>query len=119
MRLIVSSISYLTDTHGEVVRRLTEISAVLGDLMRSESAAGPLLEGPPAVPADEALTLPAQETPAAQDVVTFPAQEEPAVPSQEDVRVIVADSIEEPQLQPQRASDDTDVNIGGLTDVRK
>jgi cell division septum initiation protein DivIVA len=35
-------VEYLSNTHAEVVRRLTEINSVLGDLMRTESAAGPL-----------------------------------------------------------------------------
>jgi cell division septum initiation protein DivIVA len=41
---------YLTDTHTEVVRRLNEIGAVLGDLLQRESSAGPLI--------DEASVLP-------------------------------------------------------------
>ncbi|NUW43747.1 hypothetical protein [Nonomuraea rhodomycinica] len=36
-------VEYLTNTHTEVVRRLSEIGSVLGDLMRNESAAGPLV----------------------------------------------------------------------------
>ncbi|MBN6050889.1 hypothetical protein JYK22_02995, partial [Nonomuraea sp. RK-328] len=36
-------VEYLTNTHTEVVRRLSEIGSVLGDLMRSETAAGPLV----------------------------------------------------------------------------
>ncbi|MEU7914080.1 hypothetical protein [Microbispora bryophytorum] len=43
-------VAYLSDTHTEVVRRLNEIGAVLGDLMHRESAAGPLI--------DEAAVLP-------------------------------------------------------------
>ncbi|MFI6736073.1 hypothetical protein ACIBI9_24370 [Nonomuraea sp. NPDC050451] len=43
-------VEYLTNTHTEVVRRLTEISSVLGDLMRTESAAGPLVPDAVAAP---------------------------------------------------------------------
>lgn len=43
-------VAYLTDTHTEVMRRLNEISSVLGDLLHREAAAGPLI--------DEAAVLP-------------------------------------------------------------
>ncbi|MBP2708128.1 hypothetical protein JOL79_30550 [Microbispora sp. RL4-1S] len=43
-------VAYLTDTHTEVVRRLTEVESVLGDLLHREAAAGPLI--------DEAAVLP-------------------------------------------------------------
>jgi cell division septum initiation protein DivIVA len=39
-------VEYLSNTHTEVVRRLTEISSVLGDLMRTEASAGPLVPEP-------------------------------------------------------------------------
>ncbi|MEO3874280.1 hypothetical protein ABGB18_36240 [Nonomuraea sp. B12E4] len=89
-------VDYLTNTHAEVVRRLAEVSSVLGDLMRSESSAGPLIP-------ESALP--------------------PAPATQEDVRVIVQD--EEPveakqEDKPQEnVSDDTDVHIVRLSEVHK
>ncbi|MEV0586858.1 hypothetical protein [Nonomuraea sp. NPDC050310] len=47
-------VAYLTDTHGEVVRRLSEISVVLADLMDKEAMAGELIPGQPQVAAVEA-----------------------------------------------------------------
>ncbi|MBE1588597.1 hypothetical protein ACFPOI_54375 [Nonomuraea angiospora] len=86
-------VEYLTNTHSEVVRRLTEISSVLGDLMRTESAAGPLV--PDAVAA-------------------------PAAP-QEDVRVIVDEGAEEERkpLDEGGVSDDTDIHVVRLSEVHK
>ncbi|NRQ35723.1 hypothetical protein HII36_28395 [Nonomuraea sp. NN258] len=87
-------VDYLTNTHTEVVRRLTEISTVLGDLMRSESAAGPLV--PEAVPV---------------------AAQQPVLPAaQEDVRIVVDDEgHQEPQVaEAEIVADDTDVNLGRL-----
>ncbi|HEY9524521.1 MAG TPA: hypothetical protein VIR33_14875, partial [Thermopolyspora sp.] len=43
-------VAYLTDAHGEVMRRLNEIGTVLTDLLQKEKAAGPLI--------DEASVLP-------------------------------------------------------------
>ncbi|MEV7008315.1 hypothetical protein [Streptosporangium sp. NPDC051022] len=55
-------VTYLTDTHHEVMRRLNEMGAVLGDLLHREGVAGPLVDEdavlPPA-PAQPALTAPA------------------------------------------------------------
>ncbi|MFC4118654.1 hypothetical protein [Nonomuraea zeae] len=93
-------VDYLTNTHTEVVRRLSEVSSVLGDLMRTEAAAGALVPEPIAAP---------------------PAQ--PALPSpQEDVRVIIEE--DEPQADdtPTKkvaVSDDTDVNIIRLSEAHK
>ncbi|MGN9843029.1 hypothetical protein ACTMTI_33390 [Nonomuraea sp. H19] len=82
-------VEYLTNTHTEVVRRLNEISSVLGDLMHSESAAGPLVP--------EAALTPSP---------------------QEDVRVIV-ERDEEEQPKEERVSDDTDVHIVRLSEANK
>ncbi|MEV0235172.1 hypothetical protein [Nonomuraea sp. NPDC050786] len=92
-------VEYLTNTHTEVVRRLTEIGSVLGDLMRKESTAGAL--------------IPESATP-------------PASP-QDDVRVIVepeADSGGDPdetvKLKVEGdVSEDTDVHVVRLTEVHK
>ncbi|MEU6711121.1 hypothetical protein ABZ897_06530 [Nonomuraea sp. NPDC046802] len=85
-------VDYLTNTHTEVVRRLTEVSSVLSDLMRTESSAGPLIP----------------------DAATPPAS------PQDEVRVIV-DEADEPQEEPQQQSisDDTDVHIVRLSEARK
>jgi cell division septum initiation protein DivIVA len=76
-------VEYLSNTHSEVVRRLNEISSVLGDLMRDESTAGPLIPEP-----------------------TPPT---PQSAPQDDVRVIVEDVEEEKPREG--VSDDTDVHI--------
>ncbi|MGP3958293.1 hypothetical protein ACTWPT_19975 [Nonomuraea sp. 3N208] len=93
-------VEYLTNTHTEVVRRLTEISSVLGDLMHSESGAGPLVP-------EHALP---------------PSPQENALPlGQEDVRVIV--EVDEEERQPSETapaiSDDTDVTIVRLSEMPK
>lgn len=72
-------VEYLTNTHSEVVRRLNEVSTVLSDLMRDESAAGALM------PADLSQAL----TPAPQD----------------DVRVIV-EVQDEQQIQDEQTRDE-------------
>ncbi|MGW0483252.1 hypothetical protein [Nonomuraea sp. NPDC003214] len=86
-------VEYLTNTHTEVVRRLNEVTSVLGDLMRNEAAAGALI-------AD--ATQPAVG-PAPQDDVRI-------VVEREDVR----EDVQEPQ-----SADDTDVNLGRLSEARK
>ncbi|TDD49139.1 hypothetical protein E1286_14215 [Nonomuraea terrae] len=91
-------VEYLSNTHTEVVRRLTEISSVLGDLMHAESAAGPLVPETAALP----VAQPAQ-----------PAQ------AQEDVRVIVEEDEVEEEPRETPVSDDTDVNIGRLSEAGK
>ncbi|GAA3696882.1 hypothetical protein GCM10022224_073370 [Nonomuraea antimicrobica] len=92
-------VEYLTNTHTEVVRRLTEIGSVLGDLMRSESNAGPLLP-------EEAATVPAPQDP------------------QDDVRIIVEEEGPQqeptpPGVAPAGTSDDTDVHIVRLSEAHK
>ncbi|SDM42231.1 hypothetical protein [Nonomuraea jiangxiensis] len=92
-------VDYLTNTHTEVVRRLSEISSVLGDLMRSESSAGQLIPEaalPPAAPQE--------------DVRVIVQEDEPAEAAQE----------EKPQDKPQEKSpEDTDVHIVRLSEVHK
>ncbi|MBF8186568.1 hypothetical protein ITP53_12605 [Nonomuraea sp. K274] len=50
-------VEYLSNTHTEVVRRLTEINSVLGDLMRNEAGAGPLVPEEAQPPAQEDLRV--------------------------------------------------------------
>jgi cell division septum initiation protein DivIVA len=85
-------VEYLTNTHTEVVRRLTEVSSVLSDLMQSESKAGPLVAE-----------------------AAGPVQ---PVAQQDDVRIIVEDGLAEPEEAPAKpvVSDDTDTI--SLSDVR-
>jgi cell division septum initiation protein DivIVA len=102
-------VDYLTNTHTEVVRRLTEISSVLGDLMHTESAAGTLIP--------ESITAPPVQP-------SLPAAQEPQEgPSpQEDVRVIIEDDEPQGEDAPQAktiVSDDTDVNIIRLSEAHK
>jgi cell division septum initiation protein DivIVA len=111
-------VEYLTNTHSEVVRRLNEVSTVLSDLMRDESAAGALM------PADLSQAL----TPAPQDDVRVivevqdeqardeQTQDEQARDGQQvrDRQQVQGDG--RPQEAPAegRVSEDTDVNIGRL-----
>ena len=114
-------VEYLGNTHTEVVRRLTEISSVLGDLMQTESKAGPLVIEPAPEPASiEAGPL----EPAAQDTTVQEAvvEETEQLPTpQDDVRVIVEDNPAERTAEVVRpVSDDTDVDIiGRLSDIRR
>ncbi|MEV8637206.1 hypothetical protein AB0395_36745 [Streptosporangium sp. NPDC051023] len=66
-------VSYLTDTHHEVMRRLNEMGAVLGDLIQREGSAGPLI--------DEASVLPPAPVqaalPAAEAEVDFVSEADP------------------------------------------
>ncbi|WP_063819098.1 hypothetical protein [Herbidospora cretacea] len=75
---------YLTDTHTEVMRRLNEIGAVLGDLLHREQAAGALIDEssvlPPAPSIDE--EIPAQK--AEDEEVPAPAAQPAAAPSPAD-----------------------------------
>ncbi|WP_219467687.1 hypothetical protein [Nonomuraea rhizosphaerae] len=121
-------VEYLTNTHTEVVRRLTEIGSVLGDLMQSEGKAGALVVEPAGRPEAEIVAGPAHETPmleAAEPAAQEPVANEP-VPhepvSQDDVRVIVEDNPAERTAEVHRPSqhDETDVDIiGRLSDARK
>ncbi|RBQ14513.1 hypothetical protein DP939_40325 [Spongiactinospora rosea] len=54
-------VAYLTDTHGEVVRRLTEIGAVLGDLLHQENAAGALVNEAQVLPPSAVQQFPTPE----------------------------------------------------------
>ncbi|WP_101790550.1 hypothetical protein [Nonomuraea indica] len=132
-------VEYLSNTHSEVVRRLAEIGSVLGDLMHAEKAAGPLVVEsavpPREIAGPEGATRPqAAPTQAAQGQAPGSVQEARALAAGEagepreageptpddDVRIIVADE-HEPVTAPARreVSDDTDVNIGRLSEVRK
>ncbi|WP_198168180.1 hypothetical protein [Herbidospora yilanensis] len=72
---------YLTDTHTEVMRRLNEIGAVLGDLLHREQAAGALIDEasvlPPAPSIDEELPVERVE----EDEVPASAAQPAAAPS--------------------------------------
>ncbi|MER5648207.1 hypothetical protein [Streptosporangium sp. NPDC002524] len=65
---------YLTDTHHEVMRRLHEMGAVLGDLLHREGAAGPLVD-------ENSVLPPARVQPALAAPVTPAADPAPASPS--------------------------------------
>ncbi|MEU4225095.1 hypothetical protein AB0F17_12425 [Nonomuraea sp. NPDC026600] len=124
-------VEYLSNTHTEVVRRLTEISSVLGDLMQTESKAGPLVIEPAPTPAS--LEPASQDTVVQEAVVREPAPQDTVVQEavveepehlptpQDDVRVIVEDSPAERTAEVARpVSDDTDIDIiGRLSDVRR
>jgi cell division septum initiation protein DivIVA len=51
-------VTYLTDTHTEVMRRLNEIGAVLGDLLHRETAAGPIIDEAAVLPPPPRVALP-------------------------------------------------------------
>ncbi|MBG0826726.1 DivIVA domain-containing protein [Planomonospora sp. ID67723] len=85
-------VAYLTETHREVMRRLNEMGAVLGDLIHRENAAGALIDEnavlPPASPA---------QVPAASPVQAAIEPVPQNGPDVESVRVIVEeDEDEEP-----------------------
>ncbi|GAB1824577.1 hypothetical protein [Herbidospora sp. RD11066] len=74
---------YLTDTHTEVMRRLNEIGAVLGDLLHREQAAGALIDEasvlPPAPSIDE--EIPVVRVQEEEEEVPAPAARPAAAPS--------------------------------------
>ncbi|MDH2429228.1 hypothetical protein [Sphaerisporangium sp. TRM90804] len=74
-------VTYLTDTHGEVMRRLGEMGSVLSDLLQREKGAGPLV--------DEAAVLP--PAPPIGTVDDVPAGG-PAADELDSVRVVLDDS---------------------------
>ncbi|WP_214413263.1 hypothetical protein [Sphaerisporangium fuscum] len=81
-------VTFLTDTHTEVVRRLHEMGSVLGDLLQRESAAGALV--------DESAVLPPR--PAIGTVDDLRAIEAPAAEEIESVRVVIDDSGDAPEV---------------------
>lgn len=81
-------VSYLTDTHTEVMRRLNEIGAVLGDLLHRETAAGPLLDEAAVVPPSPEAARP-QEPVKAVDKAVAEKHESDDEGDDEDVHVIV------------------------------
>lgn len=105
-------VAYLTDTHGEVVRRLSEITSVLGDLMQREGAAGPLLEGPvPARSEIEDVRVIVEDD--EQDAQPELSPDQESRPDERDGVDDELDGHEQPQgeLPPGRSQEDTDVNI--------
>ncbi|GAA0820596.1 hypothetical protein ACFQVD_33270 [Streptosporangium amethystogenes subsp. fukuiense] len=131
---------YLTDTHHEVMRRLHEMGAVLGDLLHRESSAGPLVDEDAVLPparVQPALTAPApveaandvsgvaevsDGTPGAVSDGTEASAEHTeselvdAAPDLESVRVIVEDDAPRKDAGDRSAEelevyDDTDVDL--------
>ena len=94
---------YLTDTHGEVVRRLNEITLVLGDLMQRESSAGPLLEGPP--PAPEEIE---QVRVIVESVETV---ESVAIEAPHRAEIEEGSAVDQDERSAGHSPEDTDVNI--------
>ncbi|MEV5496193.1 hypothetical protein AB0M50_12440 [Nonomuraea fuscirosea] len=104
-------VDYLSNTHSEVVRRLTEVSAVLGDLMRAEANAGPLVPDAIMPPAGQG----AEDAPSAQEDVRV------VLDPEETVEVVVDKDAAEQRSQGREEgiSDDTDVNIARLSEAHK
>lgn len=123
---------YLTDTHHEVMRRLNEMGAVLGDLLHREGGAGPLIDADAVLPSarvQPALTS-AEEPGGASDdstsdgasdgdtvIVPRGAVSDDGSPDRESVRVIVDDTPgQEADTRPAGKSvepyEDTDVDLG-------
>ncbi|MEV4806429.1 hypothetical protein AB0K18_41085 [Nonomuraea sp. NPDC049421] len=126
-------VDYLSNTHTEVVRRLTEISSVLGDLMQAESNAGPLVPeaqppaGAPTVAptaAPTAAPTPPQEHGDPELTQDVKGRQDPELTQdvevpQDDVRVIVEDETEPAvKEEPKDVSDDTDVHIVRVPETR-
>ncbi|MER5318112.1 hypothetical protein [Streptosporangium roseum] len=126
-------VSYLTDTHREVMRRLNEMGAVLGDLIHRENAAGALIDESSVLPQFPVQTatvaVPADGAPAEVTVVSghgpeHGADQEPGPEAEADVesdveavRVIVDDEHEgrDDHFDDDRRAetfDDTDVHLG-------
>ncbi|QYC45700.1 DivIVA protein [Nonomuraea coxensis DSM 45129] len=118
-------VDYLTNTHTEVVRRLNEIGSVLGDLMRTEAGAGPLVpeaiappRQQPQLPAhsESPSELPPEAEPQPQPQPQPQSQERPQPHPQDDVRMIVEDDDEEVPSreagsEARPAPDDTEVTV--------
>ncbi|WP_248959770.1 hypothetical protein [Sphaerisporangium perillae] len=75
-------VTFLTDTHTEVVRRLSEMGSVLTDLLRREGTAGPLI--------DESAVLP--PPPSIGSVDDLRPGGAPAAEELESVRVVLDDT---------------------------
>ncbi|MFB9890264.1 DivIVA domain-containing protein [Planobispora takensis] len=90
-------VAYLTDTHREVMRRLNEMSTVLGDLIHRENSAGSLI--------DEKAVLP---PPASAPAIAAAPQPGPDV---EAVRVIVEDD------ETESVEDVENADAGGTGDA--
>ncbi|MFB9249995.1 hypothetical protein ACFFWE_17275 [Sphaerisporangium melleum] len=76
-------VTFLTDTHGEVMRRLNEMGSVLTDLLRRESSAGPLVD-------EGAVLPPPPEIGTVDDLLGKP--EAPAAEEIDSVRVVLDDT---------------------------
>ncbi|GAA3786900.1 hypothetical protein GCM10022226_01360 [Sphaerisporangium flaviroseum] len=88
-------VTFLTDTHTEVMRRLGEMGSVMTDLLRREGEAGPLI--------DESTVLPPRPATGSAD---DPGREDgPAVEELESVRVLLDDSEDDPQAADRDAKD--------------
>ncbi|MEV0379207.1 hypothetical protein [Nonomuraea sp. NPDC050643] len=117
-------VEYLSNTHTEVVRRLNEISSVLGDLMRSESSAGPLVPDAaapptPSSPQDDVRVIVEDDEPESR-LEPQPEPESRLEPQPEPESRLEPESEPEPVRKPQEGvSDDTDVNIVRLSEAHK
>ncbi|GGS75743.1 hypothetical protein GCM10010156_38220 [Planobispora rosea] len=101
-------VTYLTDTHREVMRRLNEMSTVLGDLIQREDVAGALIDEDAVLP-----PAPAQAAIAPAGTVVPPAPQRS--PEVEAVRVIVEDDEDGAETpasgHPVATADDTDTDL--------
>lgn len=94
---------YLTDTHHEVMRRLHEMGAVLGDLLHRESTSGPLVDEASVLPPARVQPALAAPAPAADPVpasteVSDDIQDAPGVAD-----AVASDGAEAPSGQAGRA----------------
>ncbi|MDP9864425.1 MULTISPECIES: hypothetical protein [Streptosporangium] len=107
-------VTYLTDTHREVMRRLNEMGAVLGDLLHRENAAGALIDEASVLPLfpvqSASVPVPVEAAPAGE--VAGPDVESDVESDVEAVRVIVDDEVEEGGDHRTEIFDDTDVSLG-------
>ncbi|MFC7646883.1 hypothetical protein ACFQX6_44820 [Streptosporangium lutulentum] len=98
-------VSYLTDTHHEVMRRLNEMGAVLGDLIHRENSAGALVDEASVLP--PARVQPSIAVPDAPALVAAPETASEAAPE--------APFDGEPETV--RASDDADASADVSSDI--
>ncbi|WP_441115138.1 hypothetical protein [Nonomuraea sp. ZG12] len=102
-------VEYLTNTHSEVVRRLNEVSTVLSDLMRDESAAGALVPDT----AKSLTSTPQDDVRVIVEVADQP-QEQRQERGQEQRQERGDDRPQEATAEGRVSAEDTDVNIGRL-----
>ncbi|WP_212735668.1 hypothetical protein [Herbidospora galbida] len=116
---------YLTDTHTEVMRRLNEIGAVLGDLLHREQAAGTLIEEssvlPPAPSIDEELPVEQVEQVEDDEVPASAAQPAAAPsPAAAGPAVLVDQAVEEDDSDDEHVIVDHDPAVAAASvDLRR